>query len=164
MDPNKPGFGYHFAKLHRLFLSLSKDPIRSLGILPNQMPFLAVLLGHDAPITQEALTNKLIINKATTARVVEQLEKKGFVFRITNPHNRRQKLVSATQKAHRIADRLFAILQSISNVFVCDFTQEEQATVLDLMDRMIVNTTQGKHERSDCPYSDDPVLGNGPAH
>jgi DNA-binding MarR family transcriptional regulator len=147
MDSNRPGFGYRFAKLHRLLLSLSKEPIRSLGILPSQMPFLAVLLGNDAPITQEALSNKLIIDKAATARVVEQLEKKGFVFRVINPRNRRQKLVSATQKAHRMADKLFAALQSASNVFVSDFTKEEQATVLDLMDRMITNAIEAKPKK-----------------
>ena len=73
--------------------------------------------------------------------IVRILEKKGFVFRITNPHNRRQKLVSATQKAHRMADKLFEALQSASNVFVSDFTNEEQVTILNLMDRMITNAT-----------------------
>jgi DNA-binding MarR family transcriptional regulator len=146
MDLNKPGFGYRFAKLHRLLLYLSKNSIRSLGILPSQMSFLAILLGNDAPITQEALSNKLVIDKAATARVLEQLEKKGFVFRITNPHNRREKLVSATQKAHRMADKLFTALQSASDVFVSDFNEEERAMILDMMDRMIINATEGKYD------------------
>jgi hypothetical protein len=45
-----------------------------------------------------------------------------------------------------MADKLFTALQSASDVFVSDFNEEERAMILDMMDRMIINATEGKYD------------------
>lgn len=144
---HNPRFGYHFAQLHRLMLSLCKENIGGLGVQPSQMPFLVALLRVDKPITQDELSTALSIDKAATARAMEQLEKKGFVTRKINPHNRRQKLVSITTKALGIADQLFDVLQKTSKVFIKDFTRKEMTTMLTLINRMISNAMKEKNDR-----------------
>jgi DNA-binding MarR family transcriptional regulator len=139
MSVNKPRFGYHFAKLHRLMVSFYKQEISKLGIQASQMPFIAELLHYEEPVTQDALSAALVIDKAATARALYQLEQNGFVSRTVNPENRRQKLVSATEKARSIQTRFYEILQSASDVFTRDFSREDMEQVLRLMNRMIVN-------------------------
>lgn len=143
---DKPNLGYHFGQLHRLMLSLCKEDISKLGIQPSQTPFIATLLRADAPLTQDQLSNTLSIDKASTARSLDQLEKLGLVSRIINPDNRRQNLVTATQEARGISDQLFKILQKNSKMLVKDFSKTEMATLLTLINQMIVN---GRNELSD---------------
>ena len=142
--PKNPRFGYHFAKLHRLMVSLCKQNIKALGIQPSQMPFIAELFHCKGPITQDELSTALVIDKAATARALDQLEKKGFVTRIVNPENRRQKLVTITEKTHDIQDRFYSSLQIASDVFTRDFSREDMETVLRLMNRMISNAMETK--------------------
>jgi DNA-binding MarR family transcriptional regulator len=139
MTVHKPRFGYHFAKLHRLMVSFYKQEISDLGIQASQMPFIAELLHYDGPVTQDELSAALVIDKAATARALYQLEQNGFVSRTVNPENRRQKLVSATEKARSIQTRFYDILQSASDVFTRDFSREDMEQVLGLMNRMIAN-------------------------
>ena len=142
-----PRFGYHFAQLHRLMFSLCKKDIGRLGVQPSQMPFLVTLLRLEKPVTQDELSTTLSIDKAATARALDQLEKNGFVTRKINPHDRRQKLVSVTPKARGIAGRLFEILQETSHVFIKDFSEKEMTTLRTLINRMISNAMKEKNDR-----------------
>lgn len=144
MAQQETHFGYYFAKLHRLVIAQYRHGIMDLGIQPSQMPFIAELFQYDDPVTQDALSAALVIDKAATARALEQLEQKGFVNRMVNPNNRRQKLITVTDKAKAIQHKLFGVLQKASNVFVQDFSEEETNQTLDLLNRMIANALNKK--------------------
>lgn len=137
----KPHFSYFFAKLHRLMLNICKEEISALGIQMSQMPFLIMLLREGQPLTQDDLSTALIIDKAATARALDQLEKEGFVARRINPRCRRQKLVTPTQKAQDMAERLMAILKSANDVFTRGFSEKELTIVHNLLNRMVTNAT-----------------------
>ena len=139
MTTQKPRFGYHFAKLHRLMTALCKQDLKALGIQPSQIPFIAELLHCDGPVTQDQLSAVLDIDKAATARALDQLERNGFVSRMVNPDNRRQKLVTATAKARAIQGPLHNILQATSDVFTRNFSQQDIDQMLRLLNRMIAN-------------------------
>ena len=139
MTSQKPRFGYHFAKLHRLMAAMCKQDLKDLGMQPSQIPFIVELLHCDGPVTQDELSAVLAIDKAATARAMEQLERNGFVHRMVNPHNRRQKLVSVTAKARGVESALFDILQATSDVFTRNFPQKDIDLTLKLLNRMIAN-------------------------
>ena len=138
-DSRKTSFGYRFAMLHRLQVAMCRKDIQDQGLQPGQIPFVISLVHEDGPVTQDYLSARLVIDKGTTARAIQQLEKKGFVSRRINPENRRQNLVSATDKAHAVADSLIATLTCAAESFVQGFTQTEKERVLDFMDRMLAN-------------------------
>ena len=73
MTSQKPRFGYHFAKLHRLMAAMCKQDLKDLGMQPSQIPFIVELLHCDGPVTQDELSAVLVIDKAATARAMEQL-------------------------------------------------------------------------------------------
>lgn len=141
-------FGYRFAMLHRLQMSMCKRDILQAGIQPSQFPFLMNLVQEESPVTQDYLSSCLAIDKGTTARAISQLKKAGYVTRETNPYNRRQKLVLATEKAHDVANALFTTLDNATKIFVQGFTEDERNTILKLMDRMISNARRGLDEDS----------------
>jgi DNA-binding MarR family transcriptional regulator len=146
-NTRQTSFGYRFAMLHRLQMSMCRKDMQQAGIQPSQFPFLAKLVREESPVTQDYLSSCLAIDKGTTARAISHLERAGYVTRETNPENRRQNLVSATEKAHAVTNRLFIILNDVSKIFVQGFTKEERNIILNLMDRMISNAQK---ERNEC--------------
>ena len=139
MASNRPRFGYHFAKLHRLMAALCKQDLKDLGFQPSQIPFIVELLHCNGPVTQDELSTVLVIDKAATARALDQLERNGFVHRKVNPDNRRQKLVTATDKARAVEDALYGILQATSDVFTRNFSQKDIDQMLKFLNQMIAN-------------------------
>jgi DNA-binding MarR family transcriptional regulator len=119
--------------------ALCKHDLKALGIQPSQIPFIAELLHCDEPVTQDQLSAVLVIDKAATARALDQLEQSGFVSRMVNPDNRRQKLVTATARARAIESTLYDIFQATSDVFTRNFSQEDIDMMLKLLNRMISN-------------------------
>ena len=145
MTARKTKLGYHFAILHRLIIALCKRQIMDLGIQASHIPFIASLLNLTEPVTQDELSTALVIDKAATARALDQLERSGFVHRKVNPDNRRQKLVTATPKARDIEETFLSILERSSQEMTKDFSQEELDRLLDLLNRMITNATAAIH-------------------
>ena len=105
----------------------------------SQVPFMAELFHSEKALTQNELSKKVAIDKAATARTLDQLEKNGFVTRTVNPDNRRQNLIRTTDKGIAVKERLISILLQTSNAYVKGFTEKEKAVALDLLDRMLEN-------------------------
>lgn len=137
--------GYRFAVLHRLNASFISGDIKKLGISLSQMPFIAELLHAVAPMAQDQLSAQLEIDKAATARALEQLEKKGLVKRRVNPRNRRQKQVWATPAARAIEQQFFNCLRTKAEIFTKGFDADEIDRAIRLLDRMMENARQEKY-------------------
>ena len=54
--------------------------------------------------TQQDIANRLNMNEGTIARALRKLEDKDFIQRNTNPDNRRQNLISLTDKGLKVAE------------------------------------------------------------
>ena len=138
----KTSFGYRFAMLHRMQLTMCRKEILNQGIRVSQLPFILRLVREPMPVTQDYLSESLAIDKGTTARAISQLEKKGYVTRKSNPKNKRQNLVTATGKAHAAADKVLASLTRATDAFVRGFSDQEKQMVQDLLDRMLSNARE----------------------
>jgi DNA-binding MarR family transcriptional regulator len=81
---------------------------------------LAVLSQHDA-LTQKELSGHLLLTKSTVSRLVDQLERRGWVRRQPSETDGRQRLVALTDEgakvagevARRRAERLGALLERL---------------------------------------------------
>ncbi|MDI6705347.1 MAG: MarR family transcriptional regulator [Bacillota bacterium] len=77
-------------------------------------------------ISQEELSDQLMIDKGTTARALYKLEKAGYVIWQTDPEDRRAYNVFITDKARDIKPALYNILSSWTDILVTDLSQEER--------------------------------------
>ena len=135
----KTSFGYRFSMIHRLEVALVRDDLTEIGLTKAQVPFLMELFHEDRAMTQQELSQRLAIDPGATARNLDHLEKNGWIHRKVNPENRRQKLVSPTQKAREHESRLITILTRASQALVENFSESEKTEVLALLDRIIDN-------------------------
>ncbi|WP_290921432.1 MarR family transcriptional regulator [Halodesulfovibrio sp.] len=134
--------GYAVAMAHRMQAAKAKEKVSQYGITFGQVPFMMELLHSKEPMTQDALSKALFIDPAATARAVEQLEIKGFVKRKVNPKNRRQKLVSATDKANWIKSDLRSSLREATQEVLEPLTPEEQKTLATLLAKVCKHGAQ----------------------
>lgn len=145
MNDRSKSFGYRFALLYRLNCSLNSEKMEGLGISASQIPFLSELFLADGPLTQDQLSQRMVIDKAATARGLVHLEDQGLVVRKVNPENRRQKLVSPTPKARELEADFYGALRSSNEVFVKGFSRDEKEQALALLDRMMENGKQARY-------------------
>ncbi|WP_105140005.1 MarR family winged helix-turn-helix transcriptional regulator, partial [Streptococcus suis] len=71
---------------------------KQLGISLTRYQLLQHLL-EDFPCSQQALQEKLLIDRAAITRHLKILEDKGYIQRERNPENQREMLVQPTQLA-----------------------------------------------------------------
>jgi DNA-binding MarR family transcriptional regulator len=137
-DQRLAAFGYRIGMLHRLHNLCMRGPMAEMGLSVALIPVLGELFHKDG-ITQDALSELAQLDKGSTARAVEKLERKGLVRRIENGANRRQKFVYLTAKAHEKKDTFFSPLYGMSFVMSKDFTLNESRMMLRFMDIMTEN-------------------------
>ncbi|HQP50342.1 MAG TPA: MarR family transcriptional regulator, partial [Spirochaetota bacterium] len=76
-------------------------------------------------ISMSELGTALYIDNSTITRLVDRLESKGLVKRLMNPDDRRQYLLSITEKGTETINSAKNIVQSTNDLIKKDFSKEE---------------------------------------
>lgn len=93
-------------------------------------------------ITQDALAKQIIINKSNVARQLNYLEKKGYIYREVSTSDARERLVYPTEKALDVLPLVTSTLKEWNEIVMAGLTEEEQYTLLELMEKVFDNATQ----------------------
>jgi len=109
----------------RLMRKLADRRLGSIGLTRAQWQALGNLR-RIGPMTQAALADIIEVETATVARLVDRLEAAGWVERRPDPHDRRVKLVSMTEKAEDIMDEVGEIGHQLREDMLCDLSREER--------------------------------------
>lgn len=81
------------------------------------MHLITLAQGCDS-LNQNLLASKLNIDKALVTRQLRSLEKKGYITRTRNPHNRRENEIALTSKAIEIIPTLLHLHQKwLTHIF-----------------------------------------------
>ncbi|MCT4535032.1 MarR family transcriptional regulator [Halodesulfovibrio sp.] len=131
------------AMVNRMQAAKAKDKITDFNLTFSQIPFLMKVIHYPTALTQDQLSKMLFIDPAATARAIEQLEKKGLVTRNVNPDNRRQKLISATEKAHCMSAELRSALCAATQEILEPLKPEEQTMLAQLLTKICEYGIQG---------------------
>lgn len=91
---------------YQAFEKMSGAHIRSIGLTPAQFDIIATL-GNTAGMSFKELGEKTLITKGTLTGVVDRLETKGLVKRVTQKEDRRSTVVKLTPRGEREFNRVF---------------------------------------------------------
>lgn len=130
--------GRWLAMLHRYARRRFAQGVARYGISDTQFPVLVSLLHEDGK-SQDELATEHLLDKATIARSVAKLEKLGYVTRQADANNRRIKRVRVTAKARALEPELHRMRDEWSEVLTAGFSDQERATLLTLLGRMVEN-------------------------
>lgn len=94
------------SECYHAFEHLSGSHIRTLDLTPAQFDIIATL-GNTSGMSFKELGEKTLITKGTMTGVIDRLEDKGLVKRITKTEDRRCTIVRLTDKGEQEFQRIF---------------------------------------------------------
>lgn len=94
------------AECYHTFEHISSTHIRTLDLTPPQFDIVATL-GNTEGMSFKELGEKTLITKGTLTGVVDRLEAKGLVCRISDANDRRSTIVRLTEKGQEEFLRVF---------------------------------------------------------
>lgn len=132
------------AHLSRAIIEAHLEPY---GITLSQTHMLMRLQHSNGQSAQSQLTNHLHVKPSTVNGLVERLEERGFVSRITDPNDGRQRIVSLTDEGKTLQGDVKAGLDAGEERLTACFTPEETQQLRSLLLRMAHHLEQ---ERTSC--------------
>ncbi len=112
----------------KAFFSTLGDKLKGTGISPSQFLALANLTAF-GPLSQSELADHLAITGATTARLVDRMERDEWVRRERDPNDQRIKMVIPTEKAAGIWKEISQAGREVLEQAYQGVTPEELDTV-----------------------------------
>jgi DNA-binding MarR family transcriptional regulator len=136
--PRRSSLGYQVNHLARLMAQALHARISPLGVVPGQFAQLLALFEKDG-LTQSELCEQVRIEQPTMARTLARMERDGLVRRIPDPADGRRASVLLTDRARRLEGDLVDSARNVNRAATKGIGEEELATFMDLMGRIIDN-------------------------
>ena len=121
-----------------------KDELRKgfaeegFDITPDQFAVLIRLWNEDG-LSQKELCEKTLKTKSNMTRILDSMEKKGFVSRRMNNEDRRSYNIYLTQKSNSIQDKLVLAAVNMNHQIFKNITDEEQKNLVRVLDNISYN-------------------------
>ena len=79
----------------------------------------------DYTASQNEIEQEFDIRRSTTTIMLQRMEKRGLIERITSPNDKRQKLVKLTEKAQTLVEKIHEYMKQDDLKLRANFTNEE---------------------------------------
>ena len=109
---------------------------RRHGLSHAALNALAVIEGAGAPMPTGAVSAHMHITTGTMTSVLDTLERKGYIQRLTDPHDRRRVLVDVTPAAQAVLDRLLPEVALATTAALAEFSTKDLEDFLGTLSRV----------------------------
>jgi len=135
--------GKLFSIIHRYARRFFEHEFAGLDIGHGPRNFLAALSLHEG-ITQEELSEMLLMDKTTTARSVKTLVEKGYVSRQKDEHDHRKYRLFLTNRGKVLAPDLWTAREKWTRTLCRGFSEEEQQQIHRFLKRIAENAVNSR--------------------
>jgi MarR family transcriptional regulator, transcriptional regulator for hemolysin len=116
--------GFLISDAARMMRTVFDRRVRELGLTRAQWLVLARLRRRPGA-SQSELAEMMEVEKASAGRMVDRLERKGWIVRRADPVDRRINRLYLTRDAEKISQRLWSIAEQTVADAACDLTATE---------------------------------------
>lgn len=111
--------------------------LKAHGLAEQQYNVLRILRGFrsEAPLSIGFIKERMLDKNSDVSRIVDRLFEKGFVSRLENPNDRRQKSVEITEKGLNLLDKMLNC-ELEADTLLKNLTQNEVAELNRLLDKI----------------------------
>jgi DNA-binding MarR family transcriptional regulator len=134
--------GYYLTKARNVLVERMDRAVNPLGLTAQQIGVILLLSAQRASTPFE-LSRVLSYDSGSMTRLLDRLEKKGFVVRSRSDADRRMVKLELTQQGREAAQQLPALGAAVLNEQLRGFSAADHATLLDLLGRFIANGIGG---------------------
>ncbi len=124
--------GYLISDAARLQRTVFDRRVRKLGFTRSQWLVLG-RLGRQPGVSQSELAELLEVEKATAGRLIDRLEKNGWIERRTDEADRRIKRIYMTERGKKAHDTIGPIAEAMLEEELLSLTEAERKLLTDLM-------------------------------
>ena len=125
-------------RLGKLYLAELSKVTGHLDI--NQYYYVLTLICyHDGKLTQKALGEMLGKDKSAMVSIIDNLSEKGFVYREINPADRREHLLSVTEKAKKAVPEIVTAFEDMNNTMTENISDDDMAVFYNVLLKMQQN-------------------------
>ncbi len=108
LDPSPMLIVGRIQRLAVIWDGLLRPPFADAGLYPGDFDMLAALRRVDHPLTPGELARTMLVTAGAATKRIDRLVAAGLVTRAVSSDDGRSRLVAATAKGRRLADRLIA--------------------------------------------------------
>jgi len=139
-DPRE-SLGYLVADLHRLFGRVFDRRVAHLDLTRAQWRALKSLARAEG-VTQVELADQLDMEPIAVGRVIDRLQKAGFVERRADPADRRVWRLYLLPHSAQVTGEVEAVAHALRKDAMAGISAADLATTLSVLDRVRENLTQ----------------------
>lgn len=128
----------HFAlTLHetaRCWRAKIDEQFRPLGLSSASWSVIFALAAADKPLSQREIADRIFVESPTVVRLLDRLEKLGWLRREPSPEDRRRNLVHLTTKILDHHDALHAMAESVHRDALAGIPDDKLAVALEVLE------------------------------
>ena len=111
------------------------EKFKLLGIGGSDHPYI-LCVNRFPGISQDEISERVIVNKSNTTRTLARLEEDGYIKRKTNEIDKRIFNVELTDKGKELIPNINIINEELEDYLFSDFTKEEKENFNLLLDKV----------------------------
>jgi len=151
MQPKR--IGKHISITYRYAMVYFKERMAELGLSQSHHSVLLTLYRCEG-VSQEQLSRKLNVDKATITRSIKKLTHDGFIRREQDEHDKRVYRLFLTEKSNTIKPDIEAMFREWNDIITEGLTTEEFDEAFRLMEKISSNVLKYHNKTKselECP-------------
>jgi len=134
----EPSLGYFLSTARNVLAGRIDRAVAPLGLTSSQIGVI-LLLWFERAKTPNEMSRTLSYDTGSMTRMLDRLEKKGFLVRQRSQSDRRVVELALTAQGREAAQQLPALIAAVMTEQLRGFAPEEVATLIGLLQRFIAN-------------------------
>lgn len=131
------------AAIFRTGQSILNNRLSELGISSGQMDFLYVISFREG-ISQIELSELMFVGKSATTKVVKILIAHGYVYRETDPSDKRAYRLYLTEKGRSVSQKINETFQEMILLYEKNLTEEEASQAMHSLEKVLAGLLEEK--------------------
>ena len=150
------GAGFLLTDSARLLRKLIDRRLQPLGLSRAQWSVLAILANHEG-VSQSQISQELEIEKSTAGRLIDQVEKSGWIERRPIPGDRRLWSIHLTDQARQLLVEIERVILHAREEMLRGLSEEQQNTLTDLLRTLKANLSDALELNGNAAGGDTPA-------
>lgn len=126
------GSGFLLTDSARLLRKLIDRRLQPLGLSRAQWSILAILSNHEG-LSQSQISSELEIEKSTAGRLIDQVEKSGWIERRPIPGDRRLWSIHLTDQARQLLAEVESVILQTRTEMLRGLSAEQQQNLSEIL-------------------------------
>lgn len=121
--------------------SFTERKLREYDLTFGEQIIVMFISAHEN-VNQDTISRTFMIDKGMVAKTLNKLEQKGYIVRRQNPDNKRENIVSLTQRGADVLIHMGTVYKEWNDILYEGMSEEEIAYVTKLTEKMAKNVAR----------------------